>query len=140
MIFDVLERDLLAQMHGMLHTEHVVIAGGATTPEAFRDELEGAATRYNNCGELRLPWMRWAAQKTAEQAYREAMARRKDPTHVETLKKLQGELDSEAKRISDAVSQEVEIRKAATVHAKDLQKKMRKRHGRLSRRKPRTSR
>ena len=127
-------------MHGMLHTEHVVIAGGATTPEIFRDEVEGAATRYNSYGRLTMPWLRWAAQKTAEQAYRESLERRKDPTHMETLKKLQSDLDAEAKRISDAVAQEVEIRKAATAHSKDLQGKMRKRHGRISRRRSRTAR
>ena len=127
-------------MHGMLYTEHVAIAGGATTPEAVRDELEGAAARYNSCGELRLPWMRWAARKTAEQAYRESLERRKDPMHMKMLKDLQSELDSEAKRISDAVAQEVEIRKAATDHAKSLQDKMRKRHGRISGRRPRASR
>lgn len=125
----------------MLHFEHVTLAGGADA-DAFRDEVEGARARYSNCGRLWMPWLKWAAQKTAVQAYREAMERRKDPEHLEKLKKMQAALDTEAKEISDAVATEIELRKAAVEHKDTLkrqERQRRKRYGRVSRRRTKSA-
>jgi hypothetical protein len=131
---------MLAQMHQLLHFEHITMAGGADV-DSFRDEMDGARARYNNCGRLWLPWLKWAAQKTAVQAYREALERRKDPEHLAKLKKMQDELDGEARRISDAVAEEMEVRKAAVEHKRQLKNKdrqRRKHYGRVSRRRPKS--
>ena len=128
---------MLGQMHQMLHFEHITMAGGADA-DAFRDEVDGARARYNNCGRLWLPWLKWAAQKTAVQAYKEAVARRSDPEHLAKLHKMQTSLDTEAKEISDSVAAELDLRKAAGEHREKLklQSRRRRHHGRVSRRRP----
>ena len=138
---DVLEGDLLAQMHRMLHSEHIVLAASSDA-DSFRDEVDGARSRYNNCGRLLLPWQKWAAEKTAVQAYRESVERRKDPEHLAKLNKLQSELDAETKRIAGAVSDELQLRKDAAEHTKKLKdnaKHRRRRHVRVSRRRPKSA-
>lgn len=127
---------MLAQMHQMLHFEHITMAAGADV-DAFKDEVDGASARYNNCGRLWLPWLKWAAEKTPVQAYREAMERRKDPEHLAKLHKMQKDLDAEAKKIAEAVATELELRKAAVEHKEKLktqERQRRRRYGRVSRR------
>lgn len=138
LIFDVLEDGLLSDMHAMLHEEHVTLAG-AVAPESFQSELDSAKARYNSCGQLRLPWLRWRRSKTAVDAYSEAMERRKDPEHRAMLRKMQNELDAETERIAKAVESELTLAKDVRVHrAKvDAERKALKRRqtrARLSRR------
>jgi len=138
LVFDVMEDMLLADMHAMLHTEHAAMAG-AVAPDHFQSEVDGARARYNTCGQLRMPWLKWRQMKTAAQAYQEALERRKDPEHLAMLRKLQTELDSRAKEVSDAVKTEVELAQAAREHRKRLKTQRRrvvrtKARGGLSRR------
>ena len=134
-----MEDSLLADMHAMLHAEHVALAC-AVAPEHFQSEVDDAKARYNNCGQLRLPWLRWRQAKTAAQAYREALERRKDPEHAAMLKRMQAELDARAKEVSDAVKAEVELAQASREHRKKLKSQRRRRvvrkkqRGRLPRR------
>jgi hypothetical protein len=135
---------MLAQMHQMLHFEHITMASGADA-DSFRDEVAGARSRYNNCGRLWLPWLKWVQQKTAVDAYREAMERRRDPAHLAKLTEMQAALDAEAKHISDSVAAELELRKAAGEYREKLKlqdRQQRRRHGRVPRRrhKPATRR
>jgi len=134
-VFRTIENELLVKMHEMLYMEHIVLAGSATG-DSFREETEGAQTKFNTCGRLAMPWLQWAPMKTAAQAYREAQERRKDPQHMAMLQKMQAELDAEAKRIEDAVKMEMELRKQATEHAHTMKQKSkrRSRHAGLPRR------
>lgn len=134
-IFRSIENELLAKMNEMLYMEHIILEGSAGG-DAFNDETEGAQSKYNACGRLAMPWLQWAPIKTAEQAMREAQKRRQDPNHMAVLERMQQELDAEAKKLSDAVKAEVELRDRAVEHAKKLkqQPRRRKRHGGLSRR------
>lgn len=137
LVFDALEARLMAETHKMLHMEHVIMASTASE-EGFRDESDSIKARYSSYGRLTMPWLRWAPQKTAVQAYNEAQERRKDPAHMAKLLSMQDELDTTAKKISDAVAQELEIRQQAVEHSKDLKRRekqaaRRRRHVRLPR-------
>lgn len=138
LIFDVLEDTLLSDMHAMLHREHVAIAG-AVSADSFQTELESARARYNNCGQLRLPWIKWRRTKTAVEAYTDAMERRKDPKHRAMLRRTQDELDAETARIAAAVESELTLAKDVKAHRKKYHQqiaelKRRQKRARLSRR------
>lgn len=139
--FRAIENDLLERANEMLYMEHVTLAAPATG-DAFRDEIEGAQSKFNTCGRLLMPWLQWAPMKTAAQAYREAQERRKDPDHKAMLQKLQADLDNQAKELSDAVKAEVEVRKQAVEHAHKfkLTNRRRRRHGGVPRTTAKTKR
>lgn len=139
--FRTIETDLLERVNELLYLEHVTLAAPATG-DTFRDEIEGAQSKFNTCGRLLMPWLQWAPMKTAAQAYREAQERRVDPEHRAKLQQMQAELDGKAKELTEAVKAEVELRKRAVEHAKTfkLTERRRRRHGGVSRRTAKTAR
>ena len=138
LLFDALEGQLLSDMHEMLHMEHITVSGDVAA-ESFQGELDSAKARYNSCGSLRLPWLKWKRSKTAAEAYGEAMERRKDPAHRAQLRRMQDELEADTEKIASAVKSELslakDVREARAKQKKQMQElKRRQKRARLSRR------
>ena len=88
---------MIAELHQMIYSEHLATMTALTGNE-FADERSNARDQYRKAGQLKLPWLRWAPQKTITDLWNESRERRKDPTYMDNLRKLQQELDDRARK------------------------------------------
>ena len=111
-VFDRIEKELVAELHRMIYEEHLATMT-ALTDNAFDEERGNAQSEYRQVGQRLAPWLRWAPQKTITDLWQDSQERRKDPEHMRRLRELQKELDDEADRIAGAVKEELELRQRA---------------------------
>lgn len=111
-VFPELEREALHQLDNLLYDEHLATMN-ALTGQDFEEERRAAREVYTRTGRRLAPWLRWTPEKTVVDMWKDEEERRKDPTYMATLRRLQSELDDRAEAIKKAVQTELEIRKAA---------------------------
>lgn len=123
----------------MIYNEHLATMT-VLTDNAFTDERGLARSQYRKHGQLVLPWLRWAPQKTITDLWNESQERRKDPEHMAGLRRLQKELDDEANDIAARVAEELEMRKRAIAyHQREIESRKKpigRRYARTKRRRP----
>jgi hypothetical protein len=96
----------------MIYEEHLATMT-TLTDNAFGEERSSARSQYRQFGMLRLPWLRWAPQKTIADLWADSRERRKNPEYMAKLRQLQKELDDDADEIAARVQEELELRKLA---------------------------
>jgi hypothetical protein len=111
-MFNRLERELIADLHRMIFEEHLAVLP-ALTDNAFDDERGFAHSEYRHVGQQLVPWLRWAPQKTVADLWNDSRERRKNPEYMRRLQEMQKDLDDDANRIADAVKEELELRQRA---------------------------
>ena len=111
-VFDHLEREILARLHELLYREHTTYAS-TSVGQLFEDESSRARAEYNKFGRIAAPWLKWGPERTLADVVREYQERHKDPKYQAALRELQQDLDSDALRIKKAVELELELRKQA---------------------------
>jgi hypothetical protein len=138
-----LEDELLAETHKLRFMEHLIWSS-VSDADHFESETDGMKARFDSYGKLRMPWLEWGPKKGILDLYRESRERRKDPAYMARLKQMQAELDGRAREIAQAVETELEVRKQSVEHRVALAEKarrvIRRRRGRVYRRRPRSIR
>ena len=114
-MFPELERELLAKLDELVYQEHLATMTALTENE-FNEERQVARRVYNRCGRRLAPWLQWRPEKTIVDLWDAAQTRHKDPAYKEQIRKLQADLDADAKKITVAVEEELKLRKAAEAH------------------------
>lgn len=120
----------------MLYMEHLATLP-ALTEAAFDAERDLARSAYRKSGELRLPWLQWAPNRTVADMWRDREERRKNPAYMAHMRELQKELDDGANKIAKAVQDELELRRLAQEQrereAEEARKPIGRRYGRKRR-------
>jgi len=139
LVFDALERELMAELERLIFQQHVAIASTSYgTP--FTDEIDGARSAFSKHGRLTLPWLKWGPEKTLADLWEERCKRHKDPRYRMAIKQLQDELDADAKKIAVAVEEELQLRMRAVEHRRKLNEAAKQPIGRRYARVPRRKR
>ena len=115
LVFPELERELLAKLDELIYQEHLATMTALRENE-FNEERQTARRVYNRCGRRLAPWLQWRPDKTIVDLWQEARKRHEDPKYKAQIRKLQDDLDADAKKITVAVEEELKLRKAAEAH------------------------
>ncbi len=138
-VFDTIERELLADLEKLIFSQHVAIAS-TSYGGAFTEEIDHARSAFTKRGRLTLPWLQWGPEKTLADLWEERNKRHQDPVYKAAIRELQEDLDGEAKKIAAAVEEELQLRKRAVEHRHKMAEAAKKPVGRRYVRVPRRSR
>jgi hypothetical protein len=137
-IFDALERELLADLERLVFSQHVAIAS-TSHGQPFTDEIDHARSAFTRHGRLTTPWLQWGPEKTLANLWEAQCERQKDPKYRAMVQRIQQKLDTDADKIAAAVEEELQLRLKASTYSRELEaaskKSIGRRHGRVSRRK-----